>query len=157
MHAASLADYRGHYKCRAALDGLAAKELAENPSPEAEARLNSLLDREDRAIEHGDLDAAFDLNTVFHSELVGLTENAHLIHLARSIAKMTLFYRSALFNKAKTDLNSRAEYIAGLKNSLAEHRKILSAISEGDGEKARGLVERHMLDGVENIAERLAL
>ncbi len=157
VHAASLADYRGLYKCRAAIDGFAALDVARTRPADGAAKLSAILEEGERALARGDLDAAFDINTRFHAALVESSGNAHLTQMARSIEKLILFYRSALLNKAKSDLASRDEYLTGLATVQSDHAEIVKAIGAGDGNRARDLVEQHMLEGVEDIAMRLEL
>ena len=155
VRSVSLEDFKGLYQCRAVLEGLAAKEATARFSAEAKSRFDTLLDKVDEAIKTDDLDGAFILKTAFHNELVELSENVHLIGLFRSITKLILFYRSALLNRVKTAKTSKAEYIEEMLASQHTHRVIVETISAGDGEKARQVVEAHLLAAAEDIAQRL--
>ncbi len=151
----SFEDFTGLYQCRAVLAGLAAKEAAARFTKKAEARFVRLLKQVDRSIDREDLDEAFSLKTTFYNDLIDLSGNTHLVGLYQSITKLVMFYRSALLNQAKAEKTNKADYISGLKGSQRTHRAILKAITEGDGERARKLIETHLLDSIDEVAERI--
>lgn len=155
VRSVSLEDFMELYKCRAVLEGLAAREAAQNFSKADRADFNRLFRKIDAAINKEDLDEAFELKTAFHARLIELSGNWHLVGLFESITKLILFYRSALLNRVKAKESSKEVYIEGLKGSQKTHRAIISTIVAGDGEGARRLLEKHLLDAADDIAGRL--
>src|SRR4051812_24569999 len=63
VRATSKVDLIELYRCRAALEALAAEQAAANMDDATAARLEALVKTADDAIERGDLDVAFALNT----------------------------------------------------------------------------------------------
>lgn len=140
------ADFAELYRCRAALEALAAREAAERWMPSNGKTLTLLLNQAEIAIDSGDLDKLFDLNTDFHQALIGLSQNNHLISLCNNLRKLVVFYRSTRLNEAKLGEEIRAEYVDRLTEELSEHREILEAVSERRADDAEKLMEKHILD-----------
>lgn len=156
VRAVSLDDFRGLYRCRAALEGLAVEEAAARFTKSAQRKLEILIRNVDSAIEREDLDEAFALNTLFHANLVEYSENAHLMGLCKTITRLIIFYRSALLNQAKAETKSKEDYLEGLRQNQSIHRAIVAAIAGGQGKQARKLMESHVLQAAEDMAEKLS-
>ena len=143
------------YRCRAALEALAAEEAAQRASDAALRKLEKLVDQCDAAIDKGDLSSAFALNTQFHTVVIELSENAHLMGLLETLRRLVLFYRSALLNVAKADETQGALYLERLRMKQDRHRAILHAMKEHDGELAAKLMRAHVRETAEDLLPTL--
>jgi len=138
-------DLKGLYSCRAALEALAAKEATPNTGKKDLRTLELILQRTDAALNSGDLDAIFELNTQFHKTIIDLSDNQHLKALCDTLRRLILFYRSALLNKVKDGSKDRSAYIQRLTKKNREHGDIVKAIADGDAVRASALMEQHTL------------
>lgn len=139
------------YRCRAALEALAAEEAAARVDEVAAQRLEDLVARCDGAIARGDLDAAFGLNTDFHSALIELAGNQHLADLLDTLRRLVLFYRSALLQHSKGNTKSKALYLDRLRVKQDRHREILAALWKKDGAQAAALMRSHVRETAEDL------
>jgi len=139
------------YRCRAVLEALATEEAAERCDAKQAKRLEELIGRCDEAIARGDLDAAFSLNTAFHTAIIELSNNAHLGNLLDALRKLVFFYRAALLENSRNDVENRALYIERLRIKQAHHRKILSALKKKDGARAAELMRNHVRATAEDL------
>ena len=151
----SRADLIELYRCRAALEALAAEEAAMRCNPAAAKHLEALVTRCDRAIERGDLDAAFALNTDFHTALIELSANRHLADLLDTLRRLVLFYRSALLQHSKSDAGNQALYLDRLRVKQDRHREILAALVRRDGAQAALLMQSHVRETAEDLLPAL--
>ncbi len=81
------------------------------------------------------IDRAFDLNRRFHLALVGGAHNEYLSRFARHLWASRLampVYQRQTIGWAEAPLQN------------AEHREILAAVDAGEGDRAAGLVHRHI-------------
>jgi len=139
------------YRCRAALEALAADDAARAFDASADEQLSGLIDACDRAIERGDLEQAFALNTEFHSALIALSGNQHLKGLLDTLRRLVLFYRGALLLQSQTDERNRALYLERLRVKQMRHREILAALRERDGSGAAALMQSHVRETAEDL------
>jgi len=139
------------YRCRAALEALAADDAARVFDASADERLSTLVDACDRAIARGDLEQAFALNTDFHSALIALSGNQHLKGLLDTLRRLVLFYRGALLLKSQTNEQDRALYLGRLRIKQDRHREILAALRERDGSRAAMLMQSHVRETAEDL------
>ncbi len=139
------------YRCRAALEALAAEEAATRIDDAAAKRLDDLVARCDDAIARGDLDAAFSLNTDFHTALIELAANRHLASLLDALRRLVLFYRSALLQQSKDNAKDKALYLERLRLKQDRHREILAALRKRDGAQAAALMQSHVRETAEDL------
>ena len=139
------------YRCRAALEALAAEEAAARIDEAAAARLERLVARCDGAIARGDLDAAFTLNSEFHSAVIELAGNRHLTDLLDALRRLVLFYRSALLQRSKSDARTKALYVERLRVKQDRHREILAAVRARNGARAASLMQSHVRETAEDL------
>jgi DNA-binding GntR family transcriptional regulator len=151
VRATSQKDLIELYRCRAALEALAAEETAAQADDRLVKNLTQLVDDCDAAIERGDLDNAFSLNTKFHTVIVERSNNDHLGSLLETLRKLVLFYRGALLNVAKGDSGERAVYLDRLRVKQQRHREILAAIGSRDGTLAASLMLAHVRETAEDL------
>lgn len=151
VRSVSRADLIGLYRCRAAMEALAAEDAAQNFDAAAAERLGKVVANCDRAIEEGDLDSAYALNSAFHREVMALSHNQHLKSLSESLKRMIDFYRTALLNLAKNSATSKVEYLGRLRVKQDRHRDILDALIARDGPLAARLMEAHIRETAEDL------
>jgi DNA-binding GntR family transcriptional regulator len=151
VRAVSRTDLVDLYRCRGAMEALAAEDSAAACDDAAGARLQSLIAGCDAAIERGDLDQAYKLNSDFHRGVVGMSGNEQLKHVLASLGRMIEFYRFALLNHAKRDETHKQEYLGRLRVKQARHREILAAIVARDGRRAAQLMESHIRETAEDL------
>lgn len=137
-------DLQELYHCRGALEGLAVREAAKGFTSKAAKQFERLIKRADEAIAAGDLDRAFHLNTEFHWSLIEFSGNSHLIGLCESLRKLVIFYRSARLSRGKS--GNKAAYLERLRIEQDDHRAIIAALADRDGDKAAALMEGHLQD-----------
>lgn len=139
------------YRCRAALEALAAEEAAICFDDAAVRRFEALAASCDAAIKLGDLDAAFALNTDFHTAVIEASGNTHLQSLLDTLRRLILFYRSALLRLSKDDANNKGLYLERLRVKQNRHREILDALRQRDGARAAQLMQSHVRETAEDL------
>ncbi|WP_158270034.1 GntR family transcriptional regulator [Litoreibacter ponti] len=119
------------YKIREVLEGTAAAMATRQMSTVELKALYELLEVQDAAKD--DVAEASRLNKVFHHTLCQSAHNRYLVEMIDSLdLSMALLGRSTL------GLESRKA------EAIAEHRKILDAMSEGDAAKAENAARAHI-------------
>ncbi|MFQ3219836.1 MAG: DNA-binding GntR family transcriptional regulator [Paraglaciecola sp.] len=135
------------YQVREALEGMAARLAAQNMSDEEIAGLNALLNIHSQDVknygsyyqEAGDVD--------FHYRIIVGSKNNHLIAmLINGIYHLVRMYRVQLGMTGPR-----------VSTAFEEHKHIVQAISNRDGELAEMLMRRHILYSKNNIQNKLAL
>ncbi|NIA70978.1 GntR family transcriptional regulator [Pelagibius litoralis] len=151
VRSVTMTDLHDLYRCRSALEVQAVREAAEHFGPKVAKHFTSLIRMTDQAIERNDLDRVLALNSEFHRDLIEQSGNVHLPGLCETIRKLTLFYRTALLNRAKADARRKKDYVQRLKAKQKEHRAIIKALTEQDGEKAASLMQSHLLQTAQHM------
>ncbi len=134
-------------RVREALEGMAARLAAERMSDGEIDDLSRLLDEHEKTVERtqgreyfqqeGDLD--------FHYRIVQGSRNAKLISLlCGELYHLVRMYRY----QASKNLSRPTK-------ALAEHRRVVEAIAERDGELAELLIRRHLAASRASIADQL--
>ena len=134
-------------RVREALEGMAARLAAERMSDAEIEELSKLLDEHEKTVERtqgreyfqqeGDLD--------FHYRIVQGSRNAKLISLlCGDLYHLVRMYRY----RASQNLSRPIK-------ALAEHRRVVEAIAERDGELAELLIRRHLAASRASIADQL--
>lgn len=126
------------YVVRGALEGLAGRIVAEKISADETKLLQSIVKRMERAIARRHYSEYVDLNYEFHGTIVGLTDNAKLIHVYRAIANELLLFRN----------ESRAPG-----ETLDEHRAIVDKIVAHDADAAAAALHDHIDGGRRRMLE----
>jgi len=151
-------DLKGLYRCRAVLEGLAAREAAGSLSASECTRLERLIATTERHIARGDFDDALTCNTEFHARIVGAAKNAHLSRLLESLRRLILFNRISLINATRFDPTADQSYRGHIERTQRDHRLILEALRIGDGEIASSRMQSHLFetaDDMDNILRQL--
>lgn len=145
-------ELRSLYRCRAVLEGLALRDLKPHIGPDDVARLESIVQRTDTSLAAHDFRAAYQLNTEFHGEIVGLAHNPHLQMLLATLRRLILYARSSLRVMIEGDEALAAMYAEHLQRSQEHHRVILTAIIAHDFDKAAVQMEKHLFETAEHMA-----
>ena len=151
VRATSRVDLIELYRCRGALEALAADEAASHFDDAVAARFEALIARADDAIERGDLDAAFALNTEFHAAVLELSGNRHLGGLLGALQRLVMFYRAALLRLSKDDPRTKSLYLDRLRVKQDRHREIFAALRARDGARAAALMQAHVRETAEDL------
>lgn len=136
------------FHVREALEGMAARQAAENISPEALQHLRETLQRHAGQIEQDEEQAYFqqtgDLD--FHYQIVQASGNQQLIKLlCHDLYHLVRMYRYQFSMRSKRGLTA-----------LAEHEHIVAAIERGDAEMAELLMRSHIRTSRQNVERMLA-
>jgi DNA-binding GntR family transcriptional regulator len=149
-------DLRSLYRCRAVLEGLALRELKPHISPDDIKRLSLIVQKTDASLAAHDFRTAYQLNTEFHSESVGLVRNPHLQMLLDTLRRLILYARSSLRVMIEGDEALTTMYAEHLQKTQKHHRSILAAITAHDFDKAAMEMENHLFETGEHMAAILS-
>ncbi len=135
------------YLVREALEGMATRLAAENMADDEIDTIRELLDKHEITVQksegreyfqqEGDLD--------FHYRIVQASKNEKLIELLCG----ELYHLVRMYRHRSSKTASRPQ------RALAEHRRILDAIADRDGELAEMLLRRHLGGARQSIAAQL--
>ncbi|HET9340307.1 MAG TPA: phosphonate utilization associated transcriptional regulator [Casimicrobiaceae bacterium] len=128
------------YELRAVLDDYAGRLAAQNAGALDVADLRARLDRMERAVGRGDLDAYHAANLAFHDRLIELAGNAKLLALYRRLVNELSLYRRATLDQ--TGIPSV---------SLGEHRAIVDCVAAGQAAAAGRLLREHVMASRERM------
>ena len=129
-------------QCRAALEGIAARQAALKITPAGADELRDVLQRQRDALDAQDLLNASDVNAMLHAKIVELSGHATAQRLIRSL------------NSQMVRFQFRTILIPGRPSqSHAEHTAIVDAVIAGDADKAERAMRKH-LDNVAHALER---
>lgn len=136
-------DLNDLYRCRGALEALAACQAAQNISDDEIVALRDVVERAKGALESGDFDTVFNLNTRFHDDVIVSARNHYLERMLKDLRRMILFARHSLMRAVKTQPDSQL-YIEHLQRVYDDHLSILDRIVARDEEGASHLMEQHI-------------
>lgn len=136
----SIKDVLNVLEVRASLEGLAASLAAERITEEEVETLKEKAEEFEQMNRENDREGMIQKDTEFHSILLSASRNNKLLSIVEGLSDQVQRFRVVYFT----------EY-ADAKNIMEEHRQILKAISERDGEAAEKLAEEH----IENIGTYL--
>lgn len=140
----SVRDISETFEIRSALEGLAAKLAVERISPEELDAMELTVLRMSKYIDGKELDTLIDIDEEFHDTLVRASRNQRLAQMIS-----TLREQIKRFRRASLSSEQRRKLILG------EHRQILEAISERNGELAQQLVLEHISNSEDRLLEVL--
>lgn len=129
---------------RAALEGLAAQLAAQKVNHKEIQGLSQAYERFCHYVREKDIQGLIDEDVTFHDIIYSASRNERLIQLISGLREQVQRFRVAYisqFDKA-SDL-------------VEEHRQILQAISQGEGDQARALSEKHIKNLSENMNRAL--
>lgn len=134
------------YDVREALEGMAARLAASHVTRDEVAELYALLAHHAEQIQADEGRAYFqhEGNLDFHYRIVRASRNPKLIQLLAS----DLYHRVRMYRYQSSQRSSRPE------QALLEHRRIVDALADGDGDAAELLMRRHIQRARRAIAEQ---
>ncbi|WP_416970048.1 GntR family transcriptional regulator [Streptomyces sp. 4F14] len=115
---------------RTLLEAEAARLAAANPTEAGLAELRDIHEQGLDAVARDDVDAAVALNARFHTVIMELAGNAVLAELAGQVDRRVRWYYTPIARQRG-------------RKSWDEHRELIAAIGEGDGERATRLMREH--------------
>lgn len=118
---------------RAVLEGYAARLAAQRATNEELAVLQVMHEQAARVIDDGDIAQLVKLNTGFHDGIIAASRAPHCASLIDALRDRILKYRFAFLR------NDRLR-----RQSFREHHAILTALQDGDADRAELLVRRHV-------------
>ncbi|PNU20411.1 GntR family transcriptional regulator [Geothermobacter hydrogeniphilus] len=124
-------DVSEFYAIKSILEGYAARLAARNLSPRDIDKLEQINKRLEQLAEEGDVKSFYRVHNEFHDLFIKASGNEKLAELIEQVGMK--FNRLRM---ASLSLPGRMEI------SVAEHRKIIAAFKEKDGESADNLVSR---------------
>jgi DNA-binding GntR family transcriptional regulator len=136
----SVQDARNLYELRAALFGFAGWRLAVAITDAQVARLWSLHAAMEVAATNADLDTYYGINLRFHATLFAFTGNDRLAtEYSSFVRELHLFRRRALVTPGRMEASN------------AEHAGIIDALAAHAPDRARSLMEAHVLDACDRV------
>ena len=137
----SIKDVLNVLEVRASLEGLAASLAAERITEEEIDKLRQSAEEFEEMNRSNDRDGMVQKDTEFHSVLLNASRNNKLLSIVEGLSDYVQRFRVIYFT----------EY-SDAKNIMDDHRAILDAINERDGEKANRVAQEH----IENIGNYLS-
>lgn len=138
----SLKDINEVFEIRAALDGLAAGLAAERITEEELEQMERLLVEIAEHIEQRDNKKIVETDEAFHDILYRASRNERLVGIIYNLREQFTRFRSVSIN-----------YPGRLQNTLEEHRQLVEAIAQRNGEVAQQKAREH----IENAEQTLLL
>lgn len=135
-------DVRNVFRVREVLEGLAARIVAENATAGDDLAVLRELERRFEKDFDGTAGSYIAYNDAFHEAIIGLSRNDHLIEMAHRL-------QVRVYRLQAEQLNSSEAF----RRSRAEHKAILVALREGNGEKAERLMRKHIRQRLPEILE----
>jgi DNA-binding GntR family transcriptional regulator len=126
----------------AMLEGRCAADAVRNAKPSDIKALRATHDRLEAASRDGEITAFFEANQAFHRQIQELAGNRWLLSVIQDLRKVLKLSRLHSLS-----LEGR------LQQSLDEHRLIMAAFENGNGEQAEKLMHDHLLSGREALAK----
>jgi DNA-binding GntR family transcriptional regulator len=133
------------YRCRSALEALAAEEAAKCGGPALPASLADNISDATEALRTGDLEALQGLNSAFHDAVLEAAGSPYLRRLLEQTRRLVRMARRQLLAQALADQAPYDEYRAGLARVLEDHVALHRAFADGDGARAGALMRGHLL------------
>lgn len=120
---------------QAVLEAHIAKQAAEKLNSEEIQLLNKILEKAEKEITNNNENAYHELGDSFHKQIHILVGNQYIQSIVQELEEQVIRFRQLLLNKGYAPMNISAQ----------QHRKIMSAIQEGDGQLAYDLMYKHTL------------
>ena len=133
-------DVHDIYMTRSMLEGLCARWAAEHISEEQIQEMEEVLLLTEYHLDRGNAEQLAELDGKFHEVLYGASQSRILRHILSDFDKYVQVARKRSVMK-----EDRA------KESLEEHREILTALRTGDADRAEELAHIHILNVMENL------
>ncbi|MCL1079389.1 GntR family transcriptional regulator [Parashewanella spongiae] len=132
------------YQLRSVLEGMACELTAKNITSAQLVELHALLDRQQSALDAGDYDFQQQSEIDFHYQIIKASGNRHLQEtLIGNLYHLLRMYRYQCSNNRRPT------------SAIAEHKRIVEAIADRDGQLANILMQRHIEKGRKNTELKL--
>jgi DNA-binding GntR family transcriptional regulator len=142
------------YRCRAALEALAAEEAARNGKA-LRRELAANITAAEAALAADDLEALQRLNGAFHDAVLDASGNSHLRRLLEQTRRVVhLARRQVLARTAAGEVPSR-DYRDSLTRVIDDHRALQAALAREDAAQAAVLMRSHLLATAQHMADLL--
>ena len=129
----SLKDMNDVFELRMALEGLAAYLAAQRITPQEQTVLKETLVQLETATAADDKDQVISTDTRFHALIYTASRNRRLIQIVGNLSDQIQSFRlQSLFAPGR------------LKDTMREHKRLLTAIERRDSQSARKLAEEHI-------------
>lgn len=132
------------YKIRIRLEGLASAMAAARMTDEEKTELRESVELSEYYVAKGNTEKLKELDTAFHNIIYRASGNRMLSRILSELHRNIKTYR-----KLSMTVPGRVEKTA------EEHREILNAILQGDGERADTLTRMHVERAMENMVEAM--
>lgn len=132
------------YDVRIALEMLAARLVAATVTPGTLEEIESAYRRYEQACEQGEEDRITETDIDFHEVIARSTNNQTLIDLLQMLSDWTRLFIQVMERNKSPAVLTRG------------HLRILEAIRAGNKEEAAVEMRRHLLNGKQNVINRLA-
>lgn len=127
------------YQAREAIEGYAARVIAEVGDPEAIARIYAVVTEAEGLLD-GTIAGSYWANRVLHRAIVAETGNAYLL------SGFDLVWGASL---AALSYQSMYETQVSDRELLADHEHLIQALASDDGDKAQAAMIEHVRDGLD--------
>lgn len=139
----TLEDLEDIMNIRQHVEGLAAYYAAQNASEESKNTLKHISELQDFYFEKRDIDNLQKMDDQFHDALYEMSQRTVLHDTLLPLHRKTMRYRKAAIKNEQR-----------LENSVNEHREIIKAITDGNGELAQKLMSKHIENAKVHMIER---
>ena len=139
----TLEDLEDIMNIRQHVEGLAAYYAAQNASEESKNTLKHISELQDFYFEKRDIDNLQKMDDQFHDALYEMSQRTVLHDTLLPLHHKTMRYRKAAIKNEQR-----------LENSVNEHREIIKAITDGNGELAQKLMSKHIENAKVHMIER---
>jgi DNA-binding GntR family transcriptional regulator len=128
------------FDIRSILEGYALRCASEMISEENVAELEGIIQRAEEALEQGEIDGIFHLNTAFHDTLHNIVSHrSRLCTMMADMRKYVLRYRKDTLHTVK-----------GAKRTIQGHRKIMLALRLKDPDLCERIMRAHIQEAKED-------
>lgn len=152
----SLTDLTQIYRCRAALEAIAAEDAAERFDDSAEARLEKIIEGCDSALADADFQKVFAWNGRFQAAVLEMSDNSHMKELSEVLNRRILFYQSALLMGLKQSELQQSAYLERMVAKQVRRRAILKALVRRNGPETARLMQANVRLTGEGMREAFA-
>jgi DNA-binding GntR family transcriptional regulator len=132
------------YEVREVLEGLSAKLIAKSKNETVVAKLYSILDEAEKAVEDGNVEELSRINSNFHLQIAQAANNGYLVDIMTTLQS----HISLVMTKSLSSKNRPPE-------NLKEHRMILHAIESWDPDYAEAAIKAHVRKSYETALKEL--
>ena len=139
----TLEDLEDIMNIRQHVEGLAAYYAAQNASEESKNTLKHISELQDFYFEKRDIDNLQKMDDQFHDALYEMSQRTVLHDTLLPLHRKTMRYRKAAIKNEQR-----------LESSVTEHREIIKAIADGNGELAQKLMSQHIYNAKVHMIER---